>query len=298
MRHRLPPLNAVRAFTASAQHLSFTKAALELHVTHSAISRQIKMLESHLGVALFERKTRQIHLTPAGSQFYSQVSPALEKIGAAAQSLKALIPTRAVRIHVRPTFAVRWLIPRLAGFVAKHPNIEPQVITSTLPPNQAVGEFDLAIRRSATGWPADMQMHSFLEDEVLLVGSPDLFTRLPVSDLSSLTSHVFLQAKSRSHDWDNWKKKINFPDLEPSGKLQFEHLHFVLQAAVDGLGFALAPTSLIAHDMAAGRLISPFPQLRMPLNRYYFAVSPKARPETQLLAEWLKTEQKQQVMIG
>ena len=113
MPPRLPPLNAVRAFVAAARHQSFTHAALELHVTHSAISRQVKALEAHLGVDLFERKTRQVLLTAAGHQFHAQVGPALAQIGAAAQALRGDAGLRSVKINVRPSFAVRWLIPRL-----------------------------------------------------------------------------------------------------------------------------------------------------------------------------------------
>lgn len=292
MLPRLPPLNAVRAFAAAARHLSFTRAALELHVTHSAISRQIKALEAHLGVDLFERKTRQVLLTAAGQQLQAQVEPALVQIGAAAESLRTRTPSLAVRVNVRPTFAVRWLIPRLPGFVAKYADIEPQVITSILAPDAAVEEFDLAIRRSTKGWPTGMQIQPFLEDEVLLVGSPALFARRPVTDPQSLAKHVLLLSKSRSKDWENWKKQVNASGLKPISCLQFDHLHFVLQAAVDGLGFALAPVSLIAHDMAAGRLISPLPQLRMALRRYYFGLAPKAAPETQHFVQWLMDELK------
>jgi LysR family transcriptional regulator, glycine cleavage system transcriptional activator len=292
MLPRLPPLNAVRAFAAAARHLSFTRAALELHVTHSAISRQIKLLESHLGVDLFERKTRQVHLTAAGHQFLAQVGPALAQIGAAAESFRTQASSLAVRVNVRPTFAVRWLIPRLPGFVAKHPGIEPQVITSILAPDHAVEEFDLAIRRSTKGWPIEMQIQPFLEDEVLVVGSPALFADAPVTDPQSLAKHVLLLSKSRSKDWENWKKQINAPRLKPTSCLQFDHLHFVLQAASDGLGFALAPVSLIAHDMAAGRLVSPLPALRMALSPYYFGLAPNAAPETQYFVQWLMDELK------
>lgn len=292
MLPRLPPLNAVRAFAAAARHQSFTRAALELHVTHSAISRQIKALEAHLGVDLFERKTRQVLLTAAGQQFHAQVGPALEQIGVAAESLRGGTPLRAVKVNVRPTFAVRWLIPRLPGFVAKHPDIEPQVLTSTLPPDKAVDEFDLAIRRSTKGWPPAMQIHPFLEDEVLVVGAPALFASRPVTGVHSLASHVLLLSKSRSHDWENWKRQVNAPDLNPASCLQFDHLHFVLQAAVDGLGFALAPVSLIAHDIASGRLVCPLPELRMALSQHYFGLAPDATPETQHFVQWLMEEQK------
>jgi LysR family transcriptional regulator, glycine cleavage system transcriptional activator len=220
MLPRLPPLNAVRAFAAAARHLSFTRAALELHVTHSAISRQIKALETHLGVELFERKTRQVLLTAAGHQFHAQTGPALAQIGAAAQALRSGAPSLSVRVNVRPTFAVRWLIPRLPGFLTKHPEIEPQVITSTLAPAEALEAFDLAIRRSIKGWPAGMQIQPVLEDEVFVVGSPALFARLPVHDPQSLVQHVLLLSKSRSQDWENWKKQVNAPDLRPASCLQ------------------------------------------------------------------------------
>jgi len=292
MSPRLPPLNAVRAFAAAARHLSFTRAALELHVTHGAISRQIKTLEAFLGVDLFERKTRQVLLTAAGHQFHAQAGPALDQIGEAAQSLRARMPSRAVRVNVRPTFAVRWLIPRLPGFVAKHPDIELQMMTSTLAPDQAPEAFDLAIRRSTKGWPQAMQIRPFLEDEVLVVGSPALFAHRPVTDPQSLASHVLLLSKSRGNDWSNWKKHVNAPELEPASCLQFEHLHFVLQAAVDGLGFALAPTTLIAHDIASGRLTCPLPELRMALSRHYFGLAPDATPETQCFVQWLMEEMK------
>ena len=291
MSPRLPPLNAVRAFAAAARHLSFTRAALELHVTHSAVSRQIQALEAHLGVDLFERKTRQVHLTAAGHQFHAQIGPALDQIGAAAAALKRQTPARAVRVNVRPSFAVRWLIPRLAGFVAKYPDIEPQVLTSTLAPDQAVDEFDLAIRRSTKGWPPAMPIHPFLDDEVMVVGSPALFAQSPVADPQSLASHVLLLSKSRSKDWENWKKQVNAPRLNPASCLQFDHLHFVLQAAVDGMGFALAPVSLIAHDLASGRLISPLPDLRMALRCHYYGLAPNAVPETQHFVHWLMEQQ-------
>ncbi|MCB4362961.1 LysR family transcriptional regulator [Hydrogenophaga taeniospiralis] len=298
MLPRLPPLNAVRAFAAAARHLSFTRAALELHVTHSAISRQIQALEAHLGVALFERKTRQVLLTAAGHQFHAQIGPALEQIGSAAESLRGSAPPRTVKINVRPTFAVRWLIPRLPGFVALHPDIEPQVMTSTLPPDKAQDAFDLAIRRGTRGWPAAMQIHPCLEDEALVVGSPALFARCPVNGPASLASHVLLLSRSRSNDWEHWKQRANVPGLKPAGCLQFEHLHFVLQAAVDGLGFALAPTSLIAHDVASGRLVCPLPDVRMALSSHCVGVAPNASPQTQRFVQWLLEEMKTKTPSG
>ena len=285
---REPPLHAVRAFVAAARHLSFTRAAVELHVTHSAVSRQIKSLEACLGVALFERRIRQVTLTPEGQQFFAETEPALAQIHAAARALQLQGPARAVRINVRPSFAVRWLIPRLPSFVERHPDIEPQVVTSTVMPEQATDSFDIAVRRGLEGWPSSIQVRPFLEDEVLVVGAPALFKTQPLPDLRALASHVLLSARTRKDDWDDWKKQVGAPRARPAGRLQFHHLHFVLQAAGGGLGIALAPTSLVGHDLASGRLQSPLPELRMTLERYYYGLAPDAAPEAVCGAGWFE----------
>lgn len=290
MPTREPPLNAIRVFVAAARHQSFTRAAVELHVTHGAVSRQIRSLEEFLGVALFERRIRQVTLSAEGQQFFAEVGPALEQIGAAARALGREAPVRAVRINVRPSFAVRWLIPRLPSFVERHPDIEPQVVTSTVAPAQAADGFDIAVRRGLEGWPPSMRVSPFLEDEVLVVGAPALFRSQPLADLRALASHVLLSAKTRKSDWDDWKKQVGAPRTKPAGRLQFDHLHFVLQAAVDGLGIALAPTSLLAHDLVSGRLQPALPALRMPLTRYYYGLAPDAVPEARCVAEWFEEE--------
>ncbi len=286
---RLPPLNAVRAFVAAARHQSFTRAAAELHVTHSAVSRQVKALEDFLGTPLFERRVRQVLLTAEGQQFFAEAAAGLEQIGAAAQALQAAAPARAVRINVRPTFAVRWLIPRLPAFVERHPGIEPQVVTSTAAPTRALDGFDIAVRRGLEGWPAGMPVQPFLEDEAQVVGAPALLRAQPLAAPRALAAHVLLSARTRRQDWDDWKRSTGIPRVRPAGRLQFDHLHMVLQAAVDGLGLAMAPASLVRHDLATGRLAAPLPGLRLPLTRYYYAVAPQAAPEVRLFVDWLET---------
>ncbi|WP_162574347.1 LysR substrate-binding domain-containing protein [Variovorax sp. PBL-H6] len=292
-----PPLNAVRVFVAAARQLSFTRAAAELHVTHSAVSRQIRSLEGFLGVALFERRIRQVALTAEGQQFYAEVEPALEQIGAAARALSRPVAGRAaVRINVRPSFALRWLIPRLPDFVERYPDIEPQVVTSTQWPSLEAEGFDVAVRRGLEGWAQAMQVHPFLDDEVLVVGAPSLFAAQPLVDLCALASHVLLSAKTRKADWDDWRKCFGAPRGRQAGRLQFDHLHFVMQAAVDGLGLALAPTSLLAHDLASGRLQAALPDLRMPLTRYYYGLAPGATPEARCVADWFEEMRRAQVL--
>jgi LysR family transcriptional regulator, glycine cleavage system transcriptional activator len=287
---RLPPLHAVRAFAAAARHLSFTRAAMELHVTHSAISRQVRALEDHLGVALFERRVRQVLLTPQGQQFFAQVEPALAQIGAAAQALATPGAPHTVTINVRPSFAVRWVIPRLPGFVAQCPDIEPNVVTSTVTPDHATAAFDVAIRRGLAGWPAAITPQPFLHDQALVVGTPALWAAQPVRTPRDLAAHVLLRSRSRPGDWDDWKRQVGAPRLQPASQLQFDHQHFVLQAALDGLGFALAPASLVAQDLAAGRLACPLPGLALPLTRHYYGLAPQASPQARRFVAWLEQE--------
>jgi LysR family glycine cleavage system transcriptional activator len=284
-------LNAVRAFVAAARHQSFTLAANELHVTHGAVSRQVKTLEAFMGIALFERRTRQVSLTAAGLKFFAQADAALKQLAAATRTaMTDTTPTRVVRINVRPSFAVRWLIPRLPDFVARHPGIEPQVLTSIQSPDKAVDGFDIALRRGHEGWPPAIRLHPFLEDELCVVASPALLDAHAVTKPQALAALVLLLARTRKGDWDAWLAHTGLGKIKPAGQMQFDHEHFVLQAAADGLGFAAVPESLVANSLASGQLRRPFPTLRMPLARYYYGIAPDAAPAALAFAAWLDEE--------
>ncbi|MBS0224583.1 MAG: LysR family transcriptional regulator [Proteobacteria bacterium] len=286
----LPPLNALRVFLAAARQCSFSRAAVELNVTHGAVSRQVRHLEEFLGVALFERQIRKISLTAEGQQLFAETGPALEQIGNAARAVMASPPGRAVRINARPSFSVRWLIPRLPDFVARHPRIEPQLVTSTLSPEKATEAFDIAIRRGVEGWPPAFKVQPFLKDELILVASPALLKAKPVKSAASLAAHVLLTCKSRRQDWDDWKQHLGRPRLKPARRLQFDHIHIVLQAAVDGLGVALTPASLLGTDVTQRRLVCPLPRLRLPLQSIYYGCPPGAGYEMRLFADWLDAQ--------
>ncbi|MCM2463380.1 transcriptional regulator GcvA [Pseudomonas sp. CG7] len=285
----LPPLNAVRAFAAAARHQSFSRAAEELHVSHSAVSRHVKLLEERLGVLLFARRTRQSLLTPAGRVFYEQVSEALTLIANAANALTRNAGQRKVTINVRPSFAVRWLIPRLPDFMARHPDIKPEVVTSTRPPDPSRETFDVVIRRGDAGWSAEVQPTLLLEDDLLLVAAPSLLQSVPLENVHDLARHTLLSGRTRSNDWQDWVEHVGIDPLNNPPTLQFDHMHLVLQAAVDGLGVALCPASLLGRDLSNGRLACPLPALRMSLARYYYGVSGSAVAETQVFVDWLLT---------
>ena len=164
----LPPLNALRAFASAARHQSFSRAAEELHVTHSAVSRHIRLLEEHLGIMLFERRNRQSVLTPSGQAYYEQISLGLAQIANATQALARSSASRKVIINVRPSFAVRWLIPRLPEFMTQFPEIQPEIVTSILAPDPSREAFDLVVRRGSAGWAANLEPNMLFEDELLL----------------------------------------------------------------------------------------------------------------------------------
>jgi LysR family glycine cleavage system transcriptional activator len=284
---RLPPLNALRAFLVAARHLSFSRAAQELNVTHGAISRQVRGLEEFLGVALFERQVRQVALTAEGQQLYAETAPAMEQIAAAARSLMVRAPARTVRINARTSFSVRWLIPRLPDFVARHPGIEPQLVTSLAPPEKSPEPFDIAIRRSVEGWPTAIKAQPFLEDELIVVAAPSLLKKKPIVEPKSLAQHTLLVCRTRKQDWDDWKAHVGLGRVRPVQRLQLDHSHIMLQAAVDGLGFAITARSLLGTDVAQGRLVCPLPGLRLPLPAMFYGCAPGVGRETHLFAEWL-----------
>jgi LysR family glycine cleavage system transcriptional activator len=182
---------------------------------------------------------------------------------------------------------VRWLIPRLPDFVARHPGVEPQLLTSTLSPVNAPEPFDIAIRHGTNGWPPAIKVRPFLEDELLIVSAPSLLRRRPIARPQSLAAHALLMCKTRRQDWDDWKKHVGLPRLRPARRLQFDHMHIVLQAAMDGLGFAVTPRSFVGNAVTSRQLVLPLPRLTMPLNPIYFGMTPGAGREARLFADWL-----------
>jgi LysR family glycine cleavage system transcriptional activator len=284
----LPPLNAIRAFAAAGRHASLTLAASDLGVSPGAVSRQVKLLEEHLGTKLFTRAVRQISLTAAGRELLTNVVPALERIAAAATAVTRPPLHRVLRINVRPSFAVRWMISHLPQFLSAHPGIEPQVVTSTIDPRRLGREgFDIAIRRGHSGWPTDMKVRPFLSEWVAPVASPALLRQRPIRHAADLVRHTIIHCATRDGDWQEWLALARVNNFKPIGILQFEHLQFTLQAAVDGLGIALGPSALIAQDVAAGRLVMPLSTPLLKLDDYYYGVADSANVTALAFATWL-----------
>ena len=265
--NELPPLNAIRAFEAAARRGSFVEAAKDLHVTHWAIGKQIRLLEDWLGVPLFERRTRGVALTDQGTELLSDVGPALLRLATATGRLRGPDRPRRVsglvRINVLSSIALRWLLPRLSKFHDAYPSVEVKISTTSRKLRYVGTAFDIGIR-SGVEHEAGIRCETLMPDRRLPVCSPRILQDRPVETPQDLRRHVFLHSTSTRSSWPQWLASAGVPNLKPARDLELDHVFLQLQAAVDGLGVALASLPLIEAEIAAGRLICPLagPELR------------------------------------
>ena len=254
----LPPLNAIRAFDAAARFGSFAKAANELHVTHWAVGKQIRLLEDWLGFPLFRRRPRQVVLTDEGAELAREVSSALSKLSGAVKKLRNSgtidRASGTVRISVPTSFALRWLIPRLSQFQQAFPDITVRIMTTSRKLRYIGSASDLGIRLSP-----DRALRSvkLMADRRLPACSPELLRVRQIATVQDLRGHTLLHSKTTSSAWSEWLALAGAPQLRPAQHMEFEHVHLQLEAAVNGLGIALASLPLIQDDLATGRLTCP-----------------------------------------
>ncbi|MGU3340906.1 transcriptional regulator GcvA [Methylobacterium mesophilicum] len=288
MHRRLPPLNALKAFEAAARHVSFTRAAEELRVTHGAVSRHVQMLEGWLGVPLFERHNRRVVLTEAGQSYAAEIGAALDRVALATARQVERGRPRLLHVNALATFTLRWLIPRLSGFQVAHPAVEVRLTTSNVPLAHLVDPFDVAIRGGPDTRPGHIGQ-PFLSERRLPVCSPALLRRLPLHEPEHLRHHTLLHAATLPEVWPHWLRAAGVPELTPQASVTLEHFYLTLQAALDGLGVAMGPERLIADDVAAGRLTRPFAGPSLPARSYYTYV-PETRaddPTVRAFCTWL-----------
>jgi LysR family glycine cleavage system transcriptional activator len=283
-------LNAIKAFEAAARLGSFTRAAEELNVTHGAVSRQIRLLEDWLGVRLFLRTSRNSVPTQAGTELLAEASHALDRLAAVSRRMQNRARARGL-LHVSalPTFAMRWLIPRLPDFQRDHPGLELRIVTASTPAEQFRMDVDAVISGPSRqpGWVGS----GFLGEARLPVLSPDLMRKLQLRTPADLERHTLLHAATLREAWPRWLAAADVPDLKPARDQIFEHFYFAIQAALEGLGVVMGPLALIGDELRAGRLLAPIsePALR---TRGYFVYAPEASsdaPAVAALRKWLVT---------
>ncbi|NMV38781.1 transcriptional regulator GcvA [Ralstonia insidiosa] len=284
---RLPPLGALRAFEAAARHLSFTRAAAELCVTQAAISHQVRQLEDWLGLKLFARRGHALTLTAEGGSYLSELTHLFDGLAEATARLSGRSQDM-LRITALPSFASRWLLPRLGGFRAQHPEIELKLTNSTTLWAHTDDSFDIGIRSGLGRWlglKADLIAREYLSP----VCNPALRDSLAApADLR----HATLLHDEPKSAWRAWFEHAGVTPPRRTSGVVFNDAGMVLQAAVEGQGVALGRLLLAADDLAAGRLVQPF-DVSMPNDFSYWLVYPRAsagRPEVAAFRAWLLAE--------
>ncbi len=295
MSRRLPPLNALRAFEAAARHLSFTRAADELHVTQTAISHQIKALEERLGVRLFRRLPRGLLLTEEAQRYLPPVRDAFDRIAAATAQLAAGGASGRLTVSVLPSFAAKWLVPRLGRFRAAHPDLDLRISTSLQLVDFAREDVDVGIRMGRGSYPG-LRVDRLFGESMAPVCSPELLHGPhPLRRPEDLRHQVLLHDEDHS-GWQLWLELAGVEGVDARRGPIFTDSGMVVQAAAEGQGVALARHVLAAGDLAAGRLVQPF-EVSLPHDLAYYLVSPEAtaeQPKISLFRAWLLAEAESQ----
>lgn len=275
---RLPPLNALRAFVVAARHLSMSGAAAELHVTAAAVSQQIRQLEEHLGCPLFRRGSRGLELTDEGRSCLPRMAEAFEGMLEALSALQKRGAARPLTVSVSPSFAARWLVPRLHRFRADHPAIDVRVMASAQSAHVPSHEYDCAIRFGAGAYPG-LSVEKLLTEAVFPVCSPMLLAGAhPLRHPEDVRDHTLLHDDSADEDascpsWRMWLRAAGVSGVTAAAGLHFNQSSLVLDAAAAGYGLALAKARLADEDVARGRLVRPF-EGEQRLDFAYYLVYP------------------------
>ncbi len=259
--HRsLPALVSLRAFEAAARRLSFSLAGEELFVTQSAISHHIQRLESELGVALFERRTRAVALTPAGQAYYERVHAAFELLRQGTEAVRAPAVARHVlKVGLLASFATRWLAPRLPDFAATHPDIDLQLLPDIGLADVAAGDVDVAIRYGRGTWPG-VRARRLMPERLSVVCAPSLVAgkRRPRTLQDLLRYPLLASHTQHPFEWDTWARRYGL-DLERAQTVHLHDYNIVVEAALAGQGLAMGRHRMIAAQLASGALVEALP---------------------------------------
>lgn len=294
--YSLPPLNGLRAFEAVARHLSFQNAAEELFVTPGAISQQIKKLEDILQAPLFNRDSHGVSLTEAGQQLLPGLSAGFEQLAGAVGQLKRLNEHPHITISATPSFAAKWLVPRLENWTKLHPEIDIRISASLGLANFAADGIDIAVR-FGSGKYQGLTSSLLMEETFVVVCSPIFIDGSnPIKSPEDLRRHVLIHVGSSEReigtDWQEWLRTSGIEGVDVSRGLAFDDTGVAVLAAIGGQGILLARRVLVESDIAAGRLALPF-DLDLPQEFSWYIVAPDdklARPEVSAFRDWLLSE--------
>jgi DNA-binding transcriptional LysR family regulator len=293
---RLPSLDLIRGFEAAARQMSFTRAAAELHVTQSAVSRQIKTLEDHLGVKLFTRLNRALRLTPEGETLYVTAQSVMRQIEETARQLSTRGDERLLTVTTTISFAALWLVPRLAHFRKTGRDTDVRLAATNDTTNLERDRIDVAIRFMEPN-AAPKGAIALTGEEVFPVCSPALLIDRPLKKPADLARHVMLHYDDPAGQWPwlswtQWLDAFNLRDLKPAGIARYSHYDQLIHAAIEGEGVALGRTPLIKRLLKSGALVAPFQNRISATREYFIIVAPHAaaRPQVQRFVKWLQQE--------
>jgi LysR family glycine cleavage system transcriptional activator len=296
---RLPPLNALKAFEAAGRHLSFSRAAEELHVTPAAVGHQVKALEDYLGIALFIRHNRSIELSEAGQALFPGISDGFQRLLSSVDAFRRRHADQPLVISIVPAFGGKWLLKRLDRFRELHPEICIRIEATEHLADFSRDHVDIAIRYGDGNYPG-LRADCLLAEEVYPVCSPSLLEgEHPLREPADLQYHVLLNHGWNPNyptwpDWEMWLKAAGLGDLPVTygPQMSGSSESLLIEEAIAGRGVALASSVLVADDLAAGRLVRPF-DVSFPVQFGYWLVCPEATadsPRTRTFREWLLSE--------
>ena len=269
---RLPPLTALRAFEAAARAESFTLAAQELCVTTGAVSRQVRLLESHLGAQLFARQHRKVVLTLAGQRYQEVIAKVFAELSEAGEALERDAHSALVRIDCVPTLAMHWLMPLLAGYHEEHPNVRVEVKTS-LGPVDLSTPFDLAIRRDPRHF-SGLPGVPFMTEWCTPICGRNFAKKHDLSTVEKMLHAPTIRIRAREDLWPAWTRKFGLPAPAVSQRLTLDHTFAALQAAEDNLGVVVIPSVFVNKYLSSGRLVAPFPDMIVETGKYFLLTRP------------------------
>jgi len=299
--NQLPPLNPLRAFEAAGRLKSIRKAAEELSVTAGAVSRQVQILETYLGIPLFRREARAAILTAAGEQYLAEITEHLDGIREATLKLTGVRgrSREILRVRAYITFAMKWLIPRLSSFHDANPSTEVRITASLEAVDFEHEDVDCAIRLGDGNWP-DCEVDRLVSNELIPVCTPDYRREAKLKNPSDLAGRTLLHSLARPDDWMHWLNAAGLTGIDSFAGLKYQSSVMVYQAAIEGQGVAIAQKFLVEDDLRRRRLVQPFAITCDRGNYTYYLIYPKNRlrnPSFRTFRQWL-VEQTQESARG
>ena len=283
----LPPLRAILAFEVAARLGSISKAAEELNLTISAVSHQIGNLEAFVGRKLFERTPRGLTLTSVGERYQQDLAGALAMIASASQNARAAEGVETLRLHVAPSFASLWLMPRLPSFRTEHPDIRVQLSAAHTYSDFSRGEVDLDIRYGAIRW-GDLNVETIFSEEMLPLASPRIMERLEVRLPDDLLQQELIFSEVNLVQWPKWFAAQGVPVSPSTYALRFDRAYHCIDAAIQGLGIALESSKLAAGALSRGELVPVYPDRKGIQVHAHHLVYPAANGQRSKVARFVR----------